>query len=87
MTQDEFLAEASRRFGYQHKPKPVIADPLADLTPADVDDLLPDLMLALSSKRRALRAEHPAVSSILSDRLSLDGLRTRAGMTISDFGN
>ncbi|HOW76630.1 MAG TPA: hypothetical protein P5102_02865 [Candidatus Competibacteraceae bacterium] len=87
MTQDEFLAEASRRFGYQQKPKAAIADPLDDLSPADIDDLLPDLLKALTGQRRALRAEHPAVVSVLRENLSLDGLRTRAGMTISDFGN
>ena len=87
MTESEFMKLAEQRFGYRKPAKPAIADPLDELSPADIDDLLPDLLLALSGQRRALRAEHPAVASVLREKLSLDGLRTRAGMTISDFGN
>jgi len=86
VTKDEFESELQRRFGWKQTTKPIITDPLADLSPDDVRELLPDLLKAVASRRNT-RNEHPLIVPILRENLSLDGLRTRANMTLADFGS
>ncbi len=63
---------------------PLFADPLDRMTPADIRELLPDLIRAAASRRNT-RNEHPLVTPILREKLSLAQLREMTGMTTSDF--
>lgn len=83
MTHDEFLAEASRRFGYQQKPKAVIQDPLESLDGPTVKELLPDFLRNQVGNPR--KVEHPLIDDILQQKLTLRDLQTRSGLTASDF--
>lgn len=78
MTHDEFLAEASRRFGYR---KP--AQPIESLDGPTVRELLPDLLRAFTGRKS--RTQHPLLPYIFSQGLSLNQIYSRSGMTSSDF--
>ena len=83
MTHDEFLAEASRRFGYRKPAKPVIQDPLDALDGPTVKELLPDYLRNQVGNPR--KVEHPLIDDILQQKLTLRDLQTRSGLTASDF--
>lgn len=83
MTKDEFEAELQRRFGWKQPVKPVITDPLDNLSPDDVLDLLPDLLRAFSGRKN--RTQHPLLPYIFRAELGLNQLREMSGMTASDF--
>lgn len=79
MNQTEFMAELARR-GF-HAPVP---DSSSDLTPREAEELLPDYLRAqLGGINR--RTAHPKLESVLRENMSLDGIRQRAGMTMTDL--
>lgn len=82
MSADEFEAELQRRFGVRvpKKTADLNDDPLSDLTPADVRELLPDLLHS-HGKRRL----HPLASEIQRQEKSFHQIREMAGMTVGDF--
>lgn len=90
LSREEFEAELQRRFGYSAHKKPAVdidADPLDALSDKrTVAELLPDFFAA-QVEDRPWRQWHPLLRPILNDRLSLQDIETRSGMSRSDFGN
>lgn len=83
LSKAEFERQLVERFGWKQPVKPVITDPLDNLSPDDVRDLLPDLLRAFSGRKN--RTQHPLLPYIFRQELSLNQIYSRAGMTASDF--
>jgi hypothetical protein len=78
---EAFLAELARRGIHEPDARP--ADPLAHLTPYDVRDCMGDYLRAQSGPLP--RHHHPLVPALLRERVNLQELKTRGGMTTADF--
>jgi hypothetical protein len=78
----DFLAELARRGIREPDPRP--ADPLDDLSPADVRDLLPDYVKLTADGRPFARA-HPLAARVWGERRDVYALARSAGLSTSDF--